>query len=82
MAKVKVLRANVLYHDGRLQPKGAELEVDDKLAKAWAERDLVEIVKMGKAKGSEKEKEKEKETKPEAPTENTTEKGPTKTRQG
>ena len=59
--KVRVLRSHTIYFDGRLQPEGAVLDVDDDVAKAWIERGVAEAVKdVGPA-----------ESKPASATENT-----------
>ena len=59
--KIRVLKSHTIYFDGRLQPEGAILDVDDDVAKAWIEREVAEAVKdVGPA-----------ESKPASATENT-----------
>lgn len=44
MVRVRVTEPGRVYHDGRIQPAGAELEVPVEFAEAWERAGVAEIV--------------------------------------
>lgn len=65
--KVQVLRSSTVYFAGKLQPKNAVLEVDDRVGKVWVERGVAKAV----GNSTEQKSLGPSETKPSSPVENT-----------